>query len=277
MIKTYIIGTGNLSNNLENKIIGSIIYSAKKFSKNIHIINKKKKKINLVLNSFYSVNKLKNLNSYETWVEKSIFEISKIIDLLDPKIINKIIYTSSSSIYSYLNNNIKFKDDNNRDIYAAFKICSESLIKNYCIKKKISLNICRVFNVYGKYDKFSIIHKFKNFKLSNNKIIIYNNGLSVRDFIHIDDVVKIYNYILKKVSGSGVYDIGTGKGLSIIEIIDKLKLNKNNLIYIKKNIHEINYSIANNKNLLKKIPNIRFKKIEDYLKIKEKLKYIKKL
>ena len=45
MIKTYIIGTGNLSNNLENKIIGSIIYSAKKFSKNIHIIKKKKIKL----------------------------------------------------------------------------------------------------------------------------------------------------------------------------------------------------------------------------------------
>jgi UDP-glucose 4-epimerase len=275
MIKTYIIGTGNLSNNLKNKIVSSEIFGAREFLNKIFLINKKKKKINLIINSFYSVNKLKNLNSYETWVEKSIFEISKIIDLLDPQFINKIIYTSSSSIYSYLNNNIKLKDDNNRDIYAAFKICSESLIKNYCIKKKISFNICRVFNVYGKHDNFSIIQKIKKFKKDNDKILIYNYGLSVRDFIHIDDVVKIYNYILKKVSGSGIYDIGTGKGISIIEIINKLKLDKKNLIYKKKYINEIDYSIANNISLLKKIPNIKFKRIEDYLKIKEKLSYKK--
>ena len=132
-----------------------------------------------------------------------------------------------------------------------------------------------MFNVYGKHDKFSIIHKFKNFKLKDNKILIYNRGSSVRDFIHIDDVVKIYNYILKQVSGSGIYDIGTGRGLSIIEIINKLKINKKNLIFVKKKIDEINYSVANNNNLLKKIPKIKFKKIEDYLKIKKNLRYQK--
>ncbi len=274
MIKTYIIGTGNLSNNLKKKIFNCKVYSAKEFLKNVRLINARKKKINLIINSFYSANELNNINSYKIWVEKSIFEISKIIDFLDPKIINKIIYTSSSSVYSYLKNNINFMD-NNRDIYAAFKICSESLINNYCTKKKISLNICRVFNVYGKHDKFSIIHKFKNFKLKDNKILIYNRGSSVRDFIHIDDVVKIYNYILKQVSGSGIYDIGTGRGLSIIEIINKLKINRKNLIFVKKKIDEINYSVANNNNLLKKIPKIKFKKIEDYLKIKKNLRYQK--
>lgn len=274
MIETYILGTGNLSNNLKKKIFNCKIYSAKEFLKNIHLINARKKKINLIINSFYSANELNNLNSYKIWVEKSIFEISKIIDILDPKIINKIIYTSSSSVYSYLKNNINFMD-NNRDIYAAFKICSESLIKNYCTKKKLSLNICRVFNVYGKHDKFSIIHKFKNFKLKDNKILIHNRGSSVRDFIHIDDVVKVYNYILKQVSGSGIYDIGTGRGLSIIEIINNLNINRKNLIFVKKKIDEINYSVANNNNLLKKIPKIKFKKIEDYLKIKKNLRYQK--
>ena len=73
MIKTYIIGTGNLSNNLKNKIVSSEIFGAREFLNKIFLINKKKKKINLIINSFYSVNKLKNLNSYETWVEKSIF------------------------------------------------------------------------------------------------------------------------------------------------------------------------------------------------------------
>lgn len=270
MSDTYIIGTGYLSEHLQKKIVNSKIYSAQNFLKNIDQINKKKK-INLIINSFYSAKMLYNLNSYEIFVRKTIFEVSKILDQLNQKIINKIIYTSSSSIYGSLDNNIKLKDDNNRKIYAAFKISSEYLVKNYCNRKNIPLNICRIFNIYGRNDNFSIIQKLKKLNKTNSKIIIYNQGLSVRDFIHVDDVVKIYNIILKKVSGSGLYDIGTGKGISIIDLINKLKIDKKRLIFKKKSINEITDSIANNKNLLEKIKKIKFNKIEDYFDIKEKL------
>jgi FlaA1/EpsC-like NDP-sugar epimerase len=216
-----------------------------------------------------------NLSSYEVFVNKAIFEISKILDLLDPKIINKIILTSSSSVYGSIDSKINIIDDSNRKIYAAFKISLETLIKNYSNKRGVSLNICRLFNLYGVNDEFSIIEKLRKSKIKNYKIVIYNKGLSVRDFIHVDDVVKIYDNILKKVSGSGLYDIGTGKGLSVVEIIDKLKINKKNLVYKKTSINEINNSIANNKNLIKKLKNLKFKKVENYLSIKESLNYKK--
>lgn len=273
-INTYIIGTGYLSNNLKKKIINSKIYSANDFIKNVSFI-KNQKKINLIINSFFSTKKISNFKSYEEFTKKSIFEISKIFDLIDPKIINKIIYTSSSSVYGSINDNVNFIDYNNRNIYAGFKIASEVLIKNYCNKKSISLSICRIFNLYGKKNEFSIIEKLKDAKKNRQKIKIYNRGLAYRDFIHVDDIVKIYSYILKKVSGSDLYDIGTGKGISINEIINKLKLNKKNLIYKKKNINEISNSIADNKQILKKIKNIKFKKIENYLNINEKLKFQK--
>ena len=273
MINTYIIGTGFLSNHLKKKILNSKIYSAQGFIKNINLINKKKQKFNLIINSFFSTKKLSDFNSYEMFVKKTIFETSKILDILNSNRLNKIIYTSSSSVYGSINNNINLKDDNNRKIYAGFKIASEFLIKNYCNKRDISLNICRVFNLYGKNNEFSIIEKFVDAKKNNHKITIYNQGLSLRDFIHIDDVVKIYINILKKVSGSNLYDVGTGKGISISEIVNKLKFKKKNVIYKKNKINEIIDSIADNRELLKKIKNIKFKKIENYLGIKEVLKF----
>ena len=272
MNKTYIIGSGNLSNSLKKKIINSSVLTSKEFLNNISNINKNKK-INLIINSFYSSGKLNNLTSYEFFVKKTNYEISKILDLLNSKIIDKIIYTSSSSIYSSINKNIANIADNNRDIYSAFKISSESLIKNFCNKNKIQLNICRVFNIYGQNDKFSILQKLKDIKKNKKKIKIANNGLSVRDFIHVDDVVKIYFHILKNISESDIYDVGTGKGVSIFEIISKLKLNKKYITYKNKKISEISQSIANTKTLIKKIPNIKFKKIENFLKVKEEIKY----
>jgi hypothetical protein len=56
MIETYIIGSGFLSDNLKKKITNSKIYSAKDFKKKITTINKKKK-INLIINSFYASRK----------------------------------------------------------------------------------------------------------------------------------------------------------------------------------------------------------------------------
>ena len=88
-------------------------------------------------------------------------------------------------------------------------------------------------------------------------------------------MVKVYINILKKVSGSNLFDVGTGKGISISEIIDKLKLKKKNIIYKKNKINEIIDSIADNKELMKRIKNIKFKRIEDYLGIKEVLKFKK--
>lgn len=72
-----------------------------------------------------------------------------------------------------------------------------------------------------------------------------------------------------------MYDIGTGKGLSIIELVEKLKLSKKNIVYKKTSTNEINNSIANNKNLLKKFKSLKFKKVENYLSIKESLDYKK--
>ena len=271
---TYIIGTGFLSNNLKKKINNSKIYSAKNFIENFGKI-KKKKKINLVINSFFAARKISNFKSYQEFAKKSIFEISIILDLVDSLMINKIIYTSSSSIYNSINDNVNYIDHNNRNIYAGFKIASEVLLKNYCNKKSISLNICRIFNLYGEKNEFSVIEKLKAAKHNNQKVIIFNRGLSYRDYIHVDDVVKIYSVILEKVSGSNLFDIGTGKGISISEIIKKLKINKKNITYKKKDINEVDYSIANNKQILKKIKDIKFKKIEKYLNLNEKLEFQK--
>lgn len=274
-IYTYIIGTGYLSDHLKKKINNSKVISANDFINDIETYNKSKNKFNLVINSFFPTKKLSYFDSYVIFTKKAILEVANLLDLLDPIKVNKIIYTSSSSIYGSLNNNINQIDDNNRKIYAGFKISVELLIKNYCNKKGISLHICRVFNLYGKDNEFSIIEKIKNANKNKNKIEIFNQGSSLRDFIHINDVVKIYIKILKELSDSGVYDIGTGKGISVSEILNKLKFNKKYLIYKRKKINEIFDSIADNRSLLKKIKKIKFKKIEDYLKIKEQLDYKK--
>ncbi len=273
MIKTYIIGSGYLSKELLNEIPNSQILDAKTFIKKIKFINNSNKKINLIINSFYSSRKLKNLYSYKVFFEKSLFEIADILDKINPKKIKKILYTSSSSVYGSINNKIKVFDINNRYIYSSTKLSCEMLLKNFSNKSKIDLDICRVFNLYGKNDNFSIISKLKSvLKNKNEKITIYNNGNSIRDFIHVNDVSKIYKKLLLK-KGSEIIDIGSGKGLRIIDLIHNLKIPKKKIIFKKNITNEITNSIANIKKLSNNIKLLKFRNIERFFKIKRKLDY----
>jgi UDP-glucose 4-epimerase len=93
------------------------------------------------------------------------------------------------------------------------------MLKNFSIQNNISLVIARVFNVFGENEHFSIVSKLINQNNKKETIKIFNNGDSIRDFIHIDDLVNCYAVFLKR-SISGIYDIGTGHGTKISNLIN---------------------------------------------------------
>ena len=143
-----------LSNELKKKLKNSKIQSLSKFQYD----NIENKKYNIIINSFYSSLKLKKINSYEEFFNKSLLELSKFLDKFPKSRIKKIIYTSSSAIYNSIND-LEFQDTRNRKIYSSTKFAAENLIKNFCIRNDIKFSIMRVFNIFGDKEEFSIISK----------------------------------------------------------------------------------------------------------------------
>ena len=133
-MKTIILGSGYLSDNLKKKIFNSEIVSASDISK-IYILNHKKKKFNLIINSFYKSSELANISSYEFFLKKSLLQISIFLDSINPRLINKIVYTSSAAVYNSINDNIDKIDTFNRKLYSSTKINAENLLNNFCNKK----------------------------------------------------------------------------------------------------------------------------------------------
>lgn len=279
-ISNIIIGENSLLTSiLLKKLKNSKAYSSKNLKiKDIEKFNNRKK--NYIFNNFYPSFKLNDLNSsqYEEFVELSLSKLSLILSQLKSKNVNKIIYTSSSSIYN-LNNNIKFIQDDkfNRIVYSSFKFSAEKLIQNYCKSKKIDFYIMRLFNTYGdESDKFSLIERLVNAKKNNLKLKLNNNGIAIRDFVHLSDVSKIYKFFLNKKYPSGVYDIGTGKGHLIKNLFNFLDIKNQNIIR-RNNVNEITKSIADISNLNKCLGNFKFKALDRYLKSRIKIKKNKKL
>ena len=278
-MKNIIIGkNSSISKHVHKNLKNSYVFSANKLNEK-YLLQKIKKyqKINLIFNNFYpskNLNKL-NHNDYKKFCELSLEKISLIFQKIPSHKINKIIYTSSASIYRISENLSHPKKDNfNRELYSSFKLAAEKLIINYANKKKKEYFIMRLFNTYGdSSDGFSFIENIINSKKRDKKIFLINNGNSIRDFIHVKDIGIIYKKFVENKLKKGIYDIGTGNGYLIKDIIDFSNFKKSRIIK-KNNIDEIHSSVAQNQNLIKELKNFKFLNLSKYLK--QKLKIYKK-
>jgi GDP-4-dehydro-6-deoxy-D-mannose reductase len=112
--------------------------------------------------------------------------------------------------------------------YAIAKVSEEYLSQTYV--KGYHLNICctRSFNHIGprQRDQFvvsSIAKQFADIAVNHKKPIIkIGAGSIIRDFVDIDDVVLAYNAILEKGVPGEVYNVCSGRGYSIQDIVDCL-------------------------------------------------------
>tara|TARA_B100000700_G_scaffold185654_1_gene204509 strand:+ start:4058 stop:4918 length:861 start_codon:yes stop_codon:yes gene_type:complete len=149
--------------------------------------------------------------------------------LLDACIKNNIpfVYASSASVYGAGKHG--FEEDvslSPLNYYAiskaSFDMYVNQKIKDNPLAKIVGL---RYFNVYGKNeehkkDMASPVHKF--WKQANDTGIIKvfeGSEEFYRDFIHVDDVVNI-TYNAQYFTNSGIYNVGTGKSRSFMDVAE---------------------------------------------------------
>ena len=256
---TVIIGKESLlTKHLKIKNKKAIIFSSRNkddIKIIISFINSSKSKVNIIFNNFYPSALINQMDrkSYDTFYNQSILFNANIFSQVIPQKINKIIYSSSSAVYNSIRKDYQFIDTNNKSLYSSTKIAAENLIYNFCSKNKVPFLILRIFNMYSnKDDKFSIISKLVRAINKKKKVKIFNGGENIRDYINVKDVVKLYNYFInKKKLKNSVYDIGVGRGVKLIDLIEFVGKDKFKLKKINKSIDEVDISIATNDYLKK--------------------------
>ena len=106
--------------------------------------------------------------------------------------------------------------------YGIAKVTIEKYMEYYRKAYGMDIVILRYGNVYGKRQnpksEAGVISIFID-KMSNNENpIIFGDGKDTRDFIYIDDVVKVNIDVIGKTSGINdfyIYNVGTGHEISI--------------------------------------------------------------
>jgi UDP-glucose 4-epimerase len=107
------------------------------------------------------------------------------------------------------------------DPYSFSKKICEDLALFYQKNFALSVTILRLFNVYGKILKpntlfYDIIEQILDSKTT--KVTIHNNS-SLRDYVHIDDIIKgIMLFLNSEING--MFNLGSGRGYRPKQIVD---------------------------------------------------------
>ena len=166
------------------------------------------------------------------------------------KKIKRIIYASSGSVYGIkkekeVSENLSLKPIS---LYNKVKMVTERVILSY--KKDIETFIVRPATVCGfsKRMRFDISVNALTFSALKNNIITVNGGSQIRPNIHINDMVDLYLFFLKKNKKyAGIYNAGF-ENISIIELAKKIKkIIPSKIVVIKKNFDPRSYRISSKK------------------------------
>ncbi len=123
----------------------------------------------------------------------------------------KIIFASSTAVYGETKNSSEESECHPISLYGKSKLKAEKI----CPEESF---IVRLFNVYGP-GGHSVVNKFVKLIPSYKEVTVYGHGNQTRDYIYVDDVV---NALLLGIENSGTYNVGTGKDVSVIELINMI-------------------------------------------------------
>jgi len=183
--------------------------------------------------------------------------INGLLNLLDAAKefgIEKFVYSSSAAVYG--DNPETPKTVNTKPMpkspYAETKLEGENYLKLYQEMSDLNTISLRYFNVFGpKQDPESqyaaAIPNFIKNAIRNEPIIIYGDGNQTRDFIFVEDVVQANIKAISSSNVSGVFNVASGKAITINEIakivLEQTK-SKSPIIYKDERSGDIKHSLA---------------------------------
>lgn len=109
-------------------------------------------------------------------------------------------------------------------IYGVTKLTQENIIKTTCMSLGIPYTILRFQNIYGPGQSLinsytGIFPVFISQILQERRLLIFEDGLESRDFIHVYDVISsIISTIGSPKANNQIFNVGSGVSYSILDI-----------------------------------------------------------
>ena len=163
-----------------------------------------------------------------TWEVNSTGTLN-LLELARRRDVDRFVYASSNAVYGEypalekgITEDFRKKPTN---IYAASKLAGERLVSLYSELYGLNTISLRFSNAYGpRQNESNVIWIFIKKAFQGDKIVIFGNGDSGRDFTYIKDIV---NGTLLAINSdkTGIYNMASGKTTTIKQVADIIKSN----------------------------------------------------
>jgi UDP-glucose 4-epimerase len=174
------------------------------------------------------------------YYENNVGGTLNLLGAMAAKGVKQLVYSSSAAVYSPNDKEAVVEDDPTAPLspYGASKLLAEQLISSVGLAEQISNISLRYFNVvgsniaeFGDNSKDNLVPKVFLALKNGRRPQIYGSdyptpdGTCIRDYIHVQDLALAHLAALKKVESgyiSQVYNVGSGKGYSVKEMMDQI-------------------------------------------------------
>lgn len=137
--------------------------------------------------------------------------------------VSRLILPSSASIYGVVAHSPVTEETTPKltGIYAYHKYMAEKLAEAYSLNYGIHITVLRLFNVYG-IKGAGILNILVEKARGGEPVKLYGEKQK-RDFIHVSEVADAVARVLELDSKYEVYNVGTGVGRSIEDVVNLVK------------------------------------------------------
>lgn len=147
--------------------------------------------------------------------------------------VKRFIYSASSSCYGIPDQypTSEFAEIRPQYPYALTKRLGEELVMHWASIYKLPALSLRLFNVYGTRARTSgtygaVFGVFLAQKLANQSLTVVGDGEQTRDFTYVSDVVNALVVAANSNKTGQIYNVGSGKTISINSLVEMLGCNK---------------------------------------------------
>ncbi len=178
------------------------------------------------------------------YYDNNVVGVLKLLEALQEKKIYNFIFSSSAAVYGNPSKS-PVTEENLRSVtnpYAATKLIAENILLDLAKADDLwKISILRYFNPIGAHSS-GLIGEIPD-KIPNNLMPYINlvasghfpylnvfggdyntkDGTAIRDYLHVSDLAESHVAALKGLNfqnGADAFNIGTGKGISVLELIN---------------------------------------------------------
>ena len=235
--KIFVTGSaGFIGSHIEKRFPKSLIVNNEK--RRVDLRNKhdvlKLKRADIVIHAAGAIPKI-NPQEFSHYFENNVIGTLNILEYCIKKNIEKLVYVST---YIYGNPEYCPIDENHpikpHTPYTESKYLAERLCRFYNEKYGLKIIILRPFGIFGKFQKPGLLIPNLIDSLKTGEKVVVTNKSSKRDYLFIDDFVRLVEKVLQYNHKFEIFNVGTGTSHSfeeVIKTIEKMSKKKLNISY----------------------------------------------